>query len=86
MANQGVEWTKEEARRNLPPVSSFAIRQMGIKQNQITYANNIDELRKSPPGIIIAEATRDMSFIQNWFKKQNDKPQCLPAKTTTGIV
>ena len=68
MANQGVEWTKEEARRNLPPVSSFAIRQMVSKQNQITYANNIDELRKSPPGIIIAEATRNMSFIQNWFK------------------
>ena len=46
MANQGVQWTKEEARRNLPPVSSFTMRQMGIKQNQITYANDIDDIEE----------------------------------------
>ena len=70
MSKQGLQWSKDEARRNLPQVSSYTMRQMGIKANDIVYANNIDELRKSPPGIIIAEAVKTMWFVQNWFKRQ----------------
>ena len=73
MSKEEMQWSNDVAPRNLKPVSSFTMRQMGIKQTDISYTNNLDELRKSPPGIIIAEALKSMGFVQNWFKRQQLK-------------
>jgi len=71
MANQGIQWTKDKVPpMNKAQVSSYVMRQMGIKKNQIIYTNNLDELKSFPPGIIIAEAVKTTGFIQNWFKRQ----------------
>ncbi len=70
MAKSGLKWKQDVAPRNLKEVSSVKMRQMGIKKDAIVYVNDIEELRKHPPGIIIAEAVQTMGFVQNWFKKQ----------------
>jgi len=70
MSKEEMQWKKDIARRNLRQVSTMAMRQMGIKPNAIVYANDLDELRENPPGIVIAEAVKTMGFVQNWFKRQ----------------
>ena len=69
MPKSNLQWQEEGAApRNFKPISATQTREMGIKD--IGHVNNIDELRKSPPAIIIAEAVKTMGFVQNWFKKQ----------------
>ena len=71
MSNAEVEWKQEKMpQRNTAQVSSFKMRELGIKPDEITIVNNIEDLRKSPPGIIIAEAVMTTSFVQNWFRRQ----------------
>ena len=70
MFNRKTEWESELINKNMVPISPFKMREMGIKRDNIIYANNIEDLRKHPPGIIIATAQRNVSFVQNWFKKQ----------------
>jgi len=71
MANQATEWKQDVIPpKNTVPVSPAKMREMGIKRDQIVMVNNIEELRESPPGIIIAEAVKTVGFMQNWFKKQ----------------
>ena len=71
MLNKETEWKQDVIPpKNNVPVSSAKLREMGIKKDQIVIVNNIEDLRKSPPGIIIAEAVKTVGFMQNWFKKQ----------------
>jgi len=71
MSNAEVEWKQEKMpQRNTAQVSPFKMRELGIKPDEITIVNNIEDLRKSPPGIIIAEAVMTTSFVQNWFRRQ----------------
>ena len=66
-----MEWKKDaQSKRDLKPISLTQMRRMGIKPDAIKYANDFDELRKNPPGIVIAEALKTTGFIQNWFKRQ----------------
>jgi len=71
--NRELQWNKDLAPRKLKQISQSQIRQFGLKVNQIQIVNNLEELRKNPPGIVIAEAIKDTYFIQNWFKKQHIK-------------
>ena len=69
MLNQGTQWKQDVIPpKNNVPVSSVKLREMGIKKDQMVIVNNIEELRQSPPGIIIAEAVKTVGFMQNWFK------------------
>jgi len=70
---QSMQWNKDAAQRNTRPISPVKMRQMGIRQQDIGMAKDLDDLRKSPPGIIIAEAVKTINFVQNWFKKQQIK-------------
>jgi ADP-heptose:LPS heptosyltransferase len=71
MSNQGMEWKQDVVPpKNKVPVSSSKLREMGIKKDQMIVVNKIEDLRESPPGIIIAEAVKTVGFMQNWFKKQ----------------
>ena len=70
--NQGNEslWNEEIPTRDFKQVSTSALRQMGLSKDNIKHVDTIDELRNSPPNIIIAEASRSIRFVQNWFKEQ----------------
>lgn len=68
---QKMNWKEDKVPpRNKIPVSTTKIREFGLKKDQITMVQNLEELRENPPGIIIAEAKHTVSFVQNWFKKQ----------------
>ena len=46
------------------------MRELGLDGNDIRMVRDFDELRSAPPNIIVAEATKNVSFIQNFFKEQ----------------
>lgn len=56
--------------RKFRKVSPSKMREMGLKSSDIKVVNDFDELRSSPPNIIITEAKAEVSFIQNFFKEQ----------------
>jgi len=71
MSNTGMGWAQDKIpQKNKVPISPSKLREMGIKKDQIVVVQNVEDLRKSPPGIIIAEAVKNVGFMQNWFKKQ----------------
>ena len=59
--------------RKFKKVSSAKMREMGLKSSDIKVVNNFEELRASPPNIIVAEARGNVSFVQNFFKEQTLK-------------
>jgi ADP-heptose:LPS heptosyltransferase len=63
-------WKEEVPKREFKPVSRSVMRQLGLSKENIRHVDTIDELRKDPPNIIIAEAVRNVKFVQNWFKEQ----------------
>lgn len=52
------------------PVSKSKLKELGITTNTPLIVNDLDELRKYPPNIVVAKATKTFSFIQNNFKTQ----------------
>ena len=48
-------------------------RQFGINENNFNIVEKIEDLKKSPPNIIIAQAIINTQYIQNNFKQQNFK-------------
>ena len=59
--------------KNHKNVSKSKMRELGLKRENIKMVDNFDELRASPPNIIIAEAKANVSFVQNFFMKQTLK-------------
>jgi len=72
MLNQGI-WSDQASKREFKKISGFSLRSMGLDPTSIRTVNDFDELRKSPPNIVIAEATKNVTFMQNWFKQQQLK-------------
>ena len=69
-----LQWNKEEIEnRKIKPISQTQIRNFGLTATSTTVANDLDELRKSPPNIIIAKSLTKLTFVQNYFKKQTLK-------------
>ena len=46
------------------------MRRLGLKTDNVNHVDTLEELRLSPPNIIIAEASKNVKFVQNWFKEQ----------------
>jgi len=65
MGNQQQKKTKE--------ISTYSLHQLGLSLENFTFVENIEDLKKKPPLIVIAEAQRDVVFIQNYFKPQTLK-------------
>ncbi len=55
------------------PISQTMLRSLGISKKNISFVENIEELRKSPPNIVIAKAKKDSVYLQNNFKLQEIK-------------
>ena len=71
MSNFG--WEPEVPQRNFKPLSGTVMRGLGIKRQDIKEVEDLEELRESPPNIIVARATKSLKFVQNHFKKQELK-------------
>ena len=71
-ANRGI-WKEEYAERDLKNITPPLLRKFGLNEASIKMVDNIDELRKNPPNIIVAESKKTFKFIQNFFKEQELK-------------
>ena len=63
-------WKEDVPMRDFKPVSGSILRALGLSKGNVKHVNTIDELRNDPPNIVIAEASRNVKFVQNWFKEQ----------------
>jgi ADP-heptose:LPS heptosyltransferase len=54
-------------------VSGYKMHELGLKSADIKMVNDFDELRLSPPNIVVAEARSKVTFVQNFFKEQTLK-------------
>ena len=73
MTNSNFGWQSEVPNRTLKPLSETVLRGLGIKREDIKSVNDLKELKKCPPNIIVAKATKSLKFVQNHFKKQELK-------------
>ena len=45
--------------------------QLGIPEDNFHIVNNLEDLRKSPPNIVIAECKTSINYVQNKFRPQS---------------
>jgi len=51
-------------------VSKFELKDLGLSENNIRIVDTVEEIKRNPPNIIVAECVRDVAFVQNRFKLQ----------------
>ena len=51
-------------------ITKYELQELGISESNIRIVDTVEEIKRNPPNIIIAECVRDVSFIQNRFKLQ----------------
>jgi ADP-heptose:LPS heptosyltransferase len=66
-------WHEAGYERQFKGISNTMLRGLGINDRGVRTVDKIEDLRESPPNIVIAEAVRNISFIQNFFKVQQLK-------------
>jgi ADP-heptose:LPS heptosyltransferase len=69
MPNSGI-WKDDYSHKNLKPISPMLLKKFGLTEESVKPVRDLDELRKNPPNIIVAESKRKFRFIQNFFKEQ----------------
>lgn len=70
--NRGI-WKNELPDRDFKSISSSVIRKFGLQSDSTQPVVHMEELRNSPPNIIIGEVLKDFRFTQNYFKEQTLK-------------
>jgi len=68
--NSGNMWKDDISKRQFKKISPTEMRYLGLTEDNVNHVDTLEELRESPPNIIIAEAARNVKFVQNWFKEQ----------------
>lgn len=58
--------------KNYKPISNSELSDLGMNKNAALIVNKIEELRESPPGIVVAQCVKNVSFTQNGYKKNNE--------------
>jgi len=71
--NPGNIWKEDIPKRKFRKVSASELRRLGLVAANMEHVDTLNELRESPPNIVIAEATKKLKFVQNWFKEQELK-------------
>lgn len=66
----GFLWNDTAHKRKYKKVSKAKLRELGISPESTRNVKDLEELRKSPPNIILAKAITHTKFIQNFFKEQ----------------
>lgn len=67
--NRGI-WKDEFSEKQLKSVSPATLKKFGLTMENIKLVENLEELKKNPPNIIIAQSKKNFKFIQNFFKEQ----------------
>lgn len=66
-----LSWQSDQMmNRHLKTITKSDLRSMGLVDEIKPLVEDFNELRESPPNIIIAKSTRDLKFMQNYFKTQ----------------
>lgn len=68
--NGSFSWTPDVPEQDFKPLSPTVLRGLGIKRKDIKIVNNLNELKEYPPNIVIANASKNLKFVQNHFKNQ----------------
>jgi ADP-heptose:LPS heptosyltransferase len=63
-------WDAEIQQRKFKPISPMVMRNLGLKAEDVKMVDTIEELRNAPPNIVIAQAAKNVQFVQNFFKEQ----------------
>jgi ADP-heptose:LPS heptosyltransferase len=66
-------WEPDVVPQNIKKMTNFTAHQLGITLDNVNKVDRIEDLRESPPNIIIAQARFDVTFVQNYFKTQTLK-------------
>ncbi len=66
-------WSDEVAKREFKKISGYTLKQLGLAKDYVKHVEDLDQLRESPPNIVVAECVRNVKFVQNWFKEQQLK-------------
>lgn len=66
-------WKDTSMERKFRKLSPTKLRNLGIKDSSLMHVDTLEELKKNPPNIIIAEAVRNAAFVQNFAQKQKLK-------------
>lgn len=67
-------WKQEAPQQpKFKPLTEPILNKLGMSMENTKKVSTLEELRKSPPNIIVAECTKSVSFVQNWFKNQTLK-------------
>jgi len=66
-------WKEEQIKKDLKPIHRSTLRQFGLRVQDMNHVDNLEELRKSPPNIVIAQSQKHFRFMQNYFKEQTLK-------------
>ncbi len=64
-------WNDDVRQRKFKRITPTVMRGLGLKSSDIKMVKTLEELKESPPNIIIAKAAKHTSFVQNWFKEQS---------------
>jgi ADP-heptose:LPS heptosyltransferase len=72
-SNKNTFWEPDIIPQNMKKLTGYTVRQMGLDEDSVHKVSTLEELRKSPPNIIIASAQHNVQFVQNYFKKQTLK-------------
>jgi len=64
-------WENDIKQRKFKRITPTVMRELGLKSSDIRMVETLEELKESPPNIIIAKAAKHTSFVQNWFKEQS---------------
>jgi len=68
------EWQPDvRADRKFKSISKTQMRVFGLTEESNKTVEDLQELKKDPPNIIIAKSLSNMTFMQNYFKKQTLK-------------
>jgi hypothetical protein len=60
-------------KRNFKNINKSTMRKFGLKLQDLKYVGSLEELRKNPPNIVIAQSQKTFNFVQNFFKEQSLK-------------
>ncbi|MGD2072085.1 MAG: glycosyltransferase family 9 protein [Candidatus Thorarchaeota archaeon] len=66
-------WDNAANVRDIKNISKTRIREFGLDSKSLTHVSSLEELKESAPNIIIAEAKKNVTFVQNFFKEQRLK-------------
>ena len=65
-----MKWEQDYQTRKFTPISPTKMREFGLNKDSSKFVETIEDLETKTPNIIIAQATDDLTFVQNNFKQQ----------------